>query len=125
MKCFKTPSLTVEEQIELLQQKGLNITPENNTKHWLSNVSYFRLKHYTNKFKDFSLCSIFKSFNCYTGITIELLGLDKVPEIISKFSGRMVVPDRFHIFSGSETVHFLKTLPKIGRRFKTYHIGCL
>lgn len=52
MNCFKAPTLTIEEQIALLQQKGLNIIPENNSAHWLSHVSYFRLKHYTNKFKD-------------------------------------------------------------------------
>ncbi|WPQ62593.1 Abi family protein [Chitinophaga sancti] len=52
MNLFTTPPLSIEEQIELLQQKGLNILPEDDLTHWLSHVSYFRLKHYTNKFKD-------------------------------------------------------------------------
>jgi abortive infection bacteriophage resistance protein len=49
---YKTPSLSIPEQIQLLKEKGLNITSENNVERWLSHVSYFRLKHYTNKFKD-------------------------------------------------------------------------
>lgn len=52
MKCFNTPTLTIEEQIKLLQQKGLHIVSETSSAHWLSHVSYFRLKHYTNKFKE-------------------------------------------------------------------------
>ncbi|MEC5143400.1 Abi family protein [Chitinophaga sp. 212800010-3] len=52
MNCFNTPTLTIEEQLQLLREKGLNIIAESNSAHWLSHVSYFRLKHYTNKFKD-------------------------------------------------------------------------
>ena len=49
---YKASSLSIPEQIQLLKEKGLKITSEENAKQWLSHVSYFRLKNYTNKFKD-------------------------------------------------------------------------
>lgn len=52
MKYFRIPPLTIEKQIELLQEKGLQIISKDNSAHWLSNVSYFRLKQYSNKFKN-------------------------------------------------------------------------
>ncbi len=54
MNVFTAPPLSIEEQIQLLQEKGLNIEPVDDLAHWLSHVSYFRLKHYTNRFKDFT-----------------------------------------------------------------------
>ncbi|KAA2239683.1 Abi family protein [Chitinophaga agrisoli] len=49
---FTAPPLTISEQILLLKEKGLIIAEEENAARWLSHVSYFRLKNYTNKFKD-------------------------------------------------------------------------
>ena len=52
MPAFETPSLNVDDQIRLLRNKGLTITSTADAHRWLSHVSYYRLKHYTNKFKD-------------------------------------------------------------------------
>jgi abortive infection bacteriophage resistance protein len=52
VKEYKAHPLTIPEQIILLQEKGLTILPENNAEHWLSHIGYFRLKNYTNKFKN-------------------------------------------------------------------------
>ena len=50
---YNSPALNIPEQINLLKEKGLSVTPENDAERWLSHVSYFRLKNYTNKFKDY------------------------------------------------------------------------
>lgn len=46
MKHYTERPLTVDEQIELLKQRGLNFADENKAYHVLSHVSYFRLKSY-------------------------------------------------------------------------------
>lgn len=47
------PALSVPEQVDLLQQKGLVISDREAATHWLSNVSYFRFKNYSYSFKDY------------------------------------------------------------------------
>jgi len=49
---YEAPSLSISEQIQLLKEKGLTVLSEDYAAHWLSHVSYFRLKNYTNKFKN-------------------------------------------------------------------------
>lgn len=46
MKHYTERPLTVDEQIELLKQRGLNFADENKAYHVLSHISYFRLKSY-------------------------------------------------------------------------------
>ena len=46
MKYYTERPLTVDEQVELLKQRGLNFADENKAYHVLSHVSYFRLKSY-------------------------------------------------------------------------------
>ena len=46
MKHSTERPLTVDEQIELLKQRGLNFADENKAYHVLSHVSYFRLGTY-------------------------------------------------------------------------------
>ena len=53
MTAYSQPSLSVEEQLELLLSKGLTITDKDFAISWLSNVSYFRLKTYSYFFKDY------------------------------------------------------------------------
>jgi abortive infection bacteriophage resistance protein len=53
MTAYNQPSLTVEQQLELLISKGLVISNKEFALSWLSNVSYFRLKTYSYFFKDY------------------------------------------------------------------------
>lgn len=50
---FKQPSLTITQQLTLLQEKGLIIDDLSSAEHWLSYNSYFRFKHYSYSFKDY------------------------------------------------------------------------
>ena len=46
MKNYTERPLTLDEQIALLKQRGLNCMDEKKVRHVLSHVSYFRLKSY-------------------------------------------------------------------------------
>jgi len=50
---YKSDALNVEQQVVLLQEKGLIITDPQTAKHWLSHISYFRFKSYSYSFKDY------------------------------------------------------------------------
>lgn len=50
---YAHPPLDVNQQIELLKEKGLIIVDDKLAQHWLSHVSYFRFKQYSYKFKDY------------------------------------------------------------------------
>lgn len=52
-KQYKKDALNVEQQIALLQEKGLIIVDLQTAKHWLSHISYFRFKNYSYSFKDY------------------------------------------------------------------------
>ncbi len=43
---FKKEPTTIQEQIQKLKDRGLNITPEDNAEHYLSHISYYRLGEY-------------------------------------------------------------------------------
>lgn len=49
---YSKPSLSIADQIEKLKQRGLNISNEQKTAHYLSNISYYRLRAYTYPFQD-------------------------------------------------------------------------
>jgi len=51
MKYTKLP-ITITEQIEKLKQRGLNFGDEAKAAHYLSNISYYRLRAYTYPFQD-------------------------------------------------------------------------
>lgn len=44
--------LTIAQQLELLEEKGIVITDKASAEHWLSHIGYFRFKHYSLRFKD-------------------------------------------------------------------------
>ena len=46
MKHYAESPLSIDEQVALLRQRGLNFADENKAYHVLSHVSYFRLKSY-------------------------------------------------------------------------------
>jgi abortive infection bacteriophage resistance protein len=49
---YTKPSINVEEQVELLRKRGLKIDDTEKAKHYLSNISYYRLRAYTYPFQD-------------------------------------------------------------------------
>ncbi len=51
MEEYKKPSLTIEEQVNLLKNKGLIFSNEEDAKNILSNISYYRISAYTTPFK--------------------------------------------------------------------------
>lgn len=51
---YTHPSLSVQEQIDLLLAKGLIIADKTTAEDFLSHVSYFRFKNYSWSFKDYT-----------------------------------------------------------------------
>jgi abortive infection bacteriophage resistance protein len=49
---YAKPALTFEQQIDLLQGRGLAIPDRPRAKHWLGHISYYRLSAYLLPFKD-------------------------------------------------------------------------
>lgn len=49
---YTDPALTIEEQLELLKSYKLAITDEDQVKHFLKVIGYFRLNNYMKYFKD-------------------------------------------------------------------------
>jgi abortive infection bacteriophage resistance protein len=49
---FSKPSISIPQQIILLKQRGLSFTDETRATHYLSNISYYRLRAYTYPFQD-------------------------------------------------------------------------
>jgi len=50
MNGFSKPTFTIEQQVALLRERGLQVPDENRAKRYLSNISYFRLSAYTRPF---------------------------------------------------------------------------
>lgn len=51
MKYLKPPVL-IKDQIEILKKRGLTFENESRAEHYLSNISYYRLRAYTYPFQD-------------------------------------------------------------------------
>ena len=49
---YNKPPITIPQQIERLKQRGLNFENEDKAAHYLSNISYYRLRAYTYPFQD-------------------------------------------------------------------------
>lgn len=49
---FKKPPTTIAQQIDILKERGLLFKDENKASHYLSNISYYRLRAYTFPFQD-------------------------------------------------------------------------
>ncbi len=49
---YQKASLTIAEQIQRLQNRGLNIPDTERAAHYLGNISYYRLRAYTYPFQD-------------------------------------------------------------------------
>lgn len=50
MSSFDKPAHTIDQQLELLRQRGLVIADEGRARHYLANISYYRLSAYTRPF---------------------------------------------------------------------------
>lgn len=50
MTAFDKPAHTIDQQLELLRQRGLVIADEGRAEHYLTNISYYRLSAYTRPF---------------------------------------------------------------------------
>lgn len=49
---YQKPPLSIEGQIKLLSERGLIISDKEKASHYLSNISYYRLRAYTYPFQD-------------------------------------------------------------------------
>lgn len=49
---YRKDPITIEEQIEKLKNRGLQFEDEKKAAHYLSNISYYRLRAYTYPFQD-------------------------------------------------------------------------
>lgn len=49
---YSKPAIDINGQIALLKQRGLNIPDEQKAAHYLSNISYYRLRAYTYPFQN-------------------------------------------------------------------------
>src|SRR5690554_2676440 len=50
MSSFNKPALNLDAQIKLLSKRGLRINDEARARHYLSNISYYRLSAYLHTF---------------------------------------------------------------------------
>ncbi|CAF3310641.1 unnamed protein product [Rotaria socialis] len=57
---FNKKALTIQEQVEKLQERGLIINPNNNPAHYLSHISYYRLGEYWHSMQEDKINHIFK-----------------------------------------------------------------
>jgi abortive infection bacteriophage resistance protein len=51
---FNKQPLTITQQLDLLEEKGLIISDRTSAEQWLSHISYFRVKQYSYTFKDYA-----------------------------------------------------------------------
>jgi len=49
---FTKPPLSINDQVNLLRQRGLQISDVSKVTHHLSNINYYRLKVYSYPFQD-------------------------------------------------------------------------
>lgn len=50
MRLFEKPALTIEQHLEMMRERGLIVSDDEKFKHYLSNISYFRLSAYLRPF---------------------------------------------------------------------------
>ena len=64
---FNKPPLSVSDQINLLRQRGLQVSDISKATHYLSTIGYYRLKLYTYPFQD----RIYSTFTFVSGTTFD------------------------------------------------------
>lgn len=78
---FIKKAFTIQEQIEQLQQRGLNITKEDNIEHCLSHISYYRLGEYWYSMQSDKINHIFKENSTFKDV-IALYNFDTELKIL-------------------------------------------
>lgn len=83
---YTKPALTFEQQLDLLQQRGLTVADPVRALHWLQRISYYRLSAYCLPFKDGNAFHPGTSFDDIAGLYIfdrklRLLVLDAIERI--------------------------------------------
>jgi abortive infection bacteriophage resistance protein len=65
---FDKPAITIQEQVEKLQNRGLIIKTEDNASHYLSHISYYRLGEYWHSMQEDKINHIFKENNKFKDV---------------------------------------------------------
>lgn len=78
---FKKDPTTIEEQIQKLKDRGLNITPEDNAEHYLSHISYYRLGEYWHSMQYDKEKHLFKENSRFSDV-IALYSFDRELRIL-------------------------------------------
>jgi abortive infection bacteriophage resistance protein len=78
---FKKDPTTIEEQIKLLKDRGLNISPEDNAEHYLSHISYYRLGEYWHSMQYDKERHLFKENSVFSDV-IALYSFDRELRIL-------------------------------------------
>ncbi len=78
---FKKDPTTIEEQIQKLKDRGLNITPEDNAEHYLSHISYYRLGEYWHSMQYDKERHFFKENSVFSDV-IALYSFDRELRIL-------------------------------------------
>lgn len=83
---YPKPAITFEEQLDILQQRGLTVSDRDRALHWLRHISYYRLSAYYLPFKEGDAFRPGTDFDDIAGLYIfdrklRLLVLDAVERI--------------------------------------------
>jgi len=78
---FDKKAFTIQEQIERLQQRGLEITPADNAEHCLSHISYYRLGEYWFSMQSDKVKHLFKEKSTFKDV-IALYNFDTELKIL-------------------------------------------
>jgi len=78
---FDKKALTIQEQVEKLQERGLIINPNDNPAHYLSHISYYRLGEYWHSMQEDKINHIFKKNSKFKDV-ISLYNFDRELKIL-------------------------------------------
>ena len=66
---YSKPPLSIADQIARLKQRGLKFNDEQKAAHYLSNISYYRLRAYTYPYKNIYDNKLYAQLCCINYIT--------------------------------------------------------
>ncbi|MBK7143671.1 MAG: Abi family protein [Xanthomonadales bacterium] len=110
---YDKPALTFDEQLALLQQRGLHVPDTARARHWLQRVSYYRLSAYFLPFKHGELFRAGTDFDDVAGLYVfdrklRLLVLDAIEriEVAMRTAVTYEVGHRFGAFGHTDPANF-------------------
>ena len=65
---FEKEAILIEEQINLLKERGLEILPTDNAEHQLSHISYYRLGEYWHSMQSDKSSHVFKPHSRFSDV---------------------------------------------------------